>query len=223
MIKRLATAVARSDLLQFSGVMALSASVMGCAPSAAPPSSPMPPYATATAPPFGFFSFCLRDPAQCQAHDSRQRIALTQAAWDRIAQVNSQVNDAIMPESDKRHYDRAEYWNIPTDGHGDCEDYALAKRAELIAQGFPESALRIAVAMAPSQALHAVLLVGTDRGDYVLDNDFGDVMPWRAMNYVWMKEQSPDDPRQWIAMLPLQQLAALEVGLQQGEVAAVGR
>ena len=48
---------------------------------------------------------------------------------------------------DQRHYGRAEYWNIPTDGYGDCEDYALTKRRDLIAAGFPAQALRIAVVL----------------------------------------------------------------------------
>lgn len=88
--------------------------------------------------PPGYVSFCIRFADQCQATpNAPSSIPLTSTAWLTIKKVNANVNDAIWPEDDLRHYGRAEYWNIPTDGYGDCEDYALTKRKALIDQGFP--------------------------------------------------------------------------------------
>ena len=44
-----------------------------------------------------------------------------------------------------KHYGIADYWTLPTDGKGDCEDYALLKRHELIRLGWPSSALLMTI------------------------------------------------------------------------------
>ena len=53
---------------------------------------------------------------------------------------------------------------------GDCEDYALAKRDALIAAGIGSANARIATGVLPSGEYHAMLIVSTKRGDFVLDN-----------------------------------------------------
>ena len=72
------------------------------------------------------------------------QIRLSPGKWRQLAAVNRAVNRAIFPVNDSKHYGRAEYWTIPNDGLGDCEDYALTKRAKLIALGYPQPALRMA-------------------------------------------------------------------------------
>jgi predicted transglutaminase-like cysteine proteinase len=98
---------------------------------------------------------------------------------------------------DIKHYGRAEYWTIPTDGRGDCDDYAVTKRAQLIAAGIPASALRLAVAVTPRSVRHAVLTVATDRGDYILDSLYDEIVPWHAPGYTWLMRQMPDNARSW--------------------------
>jgi len=149
--------------------------------------------------PAGYVSFCIRFVDQCQisANDS---IALDNAAWKAINQINASVNDAIWPEEDQKHYGRAEYWNIPTDGLGDCEDYALTKRKELAAAGYPMSALRIAIVVTREGERHAVLTIATDKGDLVLDNLNDDVQAWNATGYRWIARQDPHRAMQWVAV-----------------------
>ncbi len=101
---------------------------------------------------------------------------------------------------DKRHYARAEYWNIPTDGLGDCEDYALTKRQALMAAGFAEPALRIALVMTARGERHAVLTIATDRGDYVLDNLTGAILNWDKTDYEWLARQDPNQAWGWVAL-----------------------
>ena len=151
--------------------------------------------------PPGYVSFCIRFPDQCQATpNAPSSIQLSDAAWRTITKVNANINKSIWPEDDQTHYGRAEYWNIPTDGYGDCEDYALTKRKALIGEGFPQQALRIAVVDTPRNGRHAVLTVATDKGDFVLDNLRDEIVAWNATGYTWIERQDPKRPMGWVSL-----------------------
>ncbi|MBI3675230.1 MAG: transglutaminase-like cysteine peptidase [Proteobacteria bacterium] len=169
---------------------------------------------TITAPP-GFISFCLRFPDQCAASgDLSETMTLTPQLWTTLEAVNDRLNYDIAPEDDYPHYGRAEFWAIATDGYGDCEDYALTKRKILIDAGLPELALRIAVVITPRAVMHAVLVVSTDRGDYVLDNLTSDILPSSEVPYTWIAEQNASDASQWVGLVAADGLsvASLEIG-----------
>jgi predicted transglutaminase-like cysteine proteinase len=182
--------------------LSLQASTVSAVTSAiAPPADTMPNSQIAADVPAGFVSFCMRFPDQCKKpDDAPSTIALTSATWLTLEQVNKSVNRAIIPMDDKVHYGRAEYWNIPTDGYGDCEDYALTKRKALLDAGFSEPALRIALVLTRKQELHAVLTVTTDQGDYVLDNLRRDIVGWDQAGYQWIERQDPNKAWGWVAL-----------------------
>jgi predicted transglutaminase-like cysteine proteinase len=141
----------------------------------------------------------MRLPDQCRfAPGTPDRIVLDPERRSAIEAVNRQVNKDISPLDDKLHYDRAEYWTIPTDGYGDCEDYALTKRQRLIAAGFPARALRVALVQVSPSVRHAVLTVVTDRGDLVLDNLVPEIRAPLATGYTWVMRQDPNDPHGWV-------------------------
>ena len=121
--------------------------------------------------------------------------------WKTLSRINRKVNDSIWPEDDLKHYGRAEYWTIPTDGYGDCDDYAVTKRKELLDAGFPVSALRLAVVYSPRTERHAVLTVTTDKGDLVLDNMAETIVSWNATGYTWIERQAATDPMKWVSLL----------------------
>lgn len=153
-------------------------------------------------PPPGFISFCMRFEDQCFWPASEpEKLQLDQATWSEIVAVNSNVNAAIWPVEDTRHYGRAEYWTIPTDGYGDCDDYALTKRKALADAGLPLRALRIALAVTGRNNRHAVLTVATDRGDFVLDNETDDILPWDKTGYRWIARQDAMNDKGWVALL----------------------
>lgn len=152
-----------------------------------------------TAEPPGYVSFCLRFKDQCET-SPQSSIALDDATWRLLNQINLSVNDAIWPETDQQHYGRAEYWTIPTDGAGDCEDIALTKRQQLAKAGYPMSALRIAVVVTPQMERHAILTVATDKGDFVLDNLNDQVKIWNATGYRWIERQDPAHAMQWVSV-----------------------
>jgi predicted transglutaminase-like cysteine proteinase len=170
-------------------------------PDAPPLSSAMPASLAAAQPPAGFVSFCMRFQDQClPSANPANSVQLTSLNWTILKDVNDYVNRSIAPEDDLEHYGRAEYWTIPTDGRGDCDDYAVTKRKILIAAGIPELALRIAVVLTPDGSRHAVLTVATDKGDYVLDNLRGDIRSWASAQYTWIERQSPTSAWGWVAL-----------------------
>ena len=155
---------------------------------------------TAVTPP-GFVSFCMRFTGQCDAAPgAASLVVLNDQTWRTLIQINRAVNDAIWPEDDEAHYGRPEFWTIPTDGYGDCDDYAVTKRKDLLAAGLPAPALRLAVVMTPSDMRHAVLTVATDKGDLVLDNLKNDVVAWNATGFTWIERQDFRNPMNWVSL-----------------------
>jgi predicted transglutaminase-like cysteine proteinase len=168
-----------------------------------PASDPMPAGAAAASMPGGYIAFCLSNKEQCDEPLSREKVIhLDIPVWQTIQKINADVNDAIRMLADKKHYGRAEVWTIPTDGRGDCEDYALTKQKKLMEMGFSVRALRLAVVDTPQREGHVVLTVVTDRGDYVLDNRSPWVLPWRKADYIWFKRQDPDHALAWVQLDP---------------------
>lgn len=149
--------------------------------------------------PYGHMEFCQRTRGQCGAHRVLPPIALTQANWKKIERINRLVNATIKPKSDLEVYGKRDYWTIPTNGMGDCEDYVLMKRAKLLASGFGASQLLITMVRNRGEA-HIVLTVRTDRGDYVLDNLRDDIRPVEGTGYYYVKMQAPNHSGRWIAI-----------------------
>jgi predicted transglutaminase-like cysteine proteinase len=101
--------------------------------------------------------------------------------------INAQVNDDTRYRADASLYGKPEFWEV-ADGEGDCEDYALAKRKLLTEQGYG-GACRLATCWTESDEYHAVLIVTTDQGDYVLDNRYQFPMMRQDLDYRWHKIQ----------------------------------
>ena len=158
--------------------------------------------ASDNAPP-GYVSFCLRFANECHFDpNGPTSVKLTSALWQTIQHANNAVNRAVNPAEDLPHHGRAEYWTLPVDAAGDCEDYALAKRHDLIEAGLPASALRIAIVTIPDGQRHAVLTIATDRGDFVLDNLSRAILPWNDTNYRWLERQDPRVHMGWVSLDP---------------------
>ncbi len=159
------------------------------------------PEGRATSAPIGFVRFCAGRPYECvptgatlgAIHLSAQRRA-------ELDQTNRAVNTAIAPATDLEHYGETERWTYPDDGRGDCEDYVLEKRRELLNEGWPASVLLITVVRDHNGDGHAVLTVVTDRGDLVLDNQEDAILPWSETGYRFVKRQSQVDPGRWVSL-----------------------
>ena len=151
-----------------------------------------------TNPPIGHYEFCQQNPGQCGSNGSDPGpLALTEARWKTILQVNYKVNSSIEPLTDEQIYGVEERWAIPTTV-GDCEDYVLLKRRMLLAKGFSPADLLITVVLQPNGDGHAILTVRTDRGDFVLDNMRNKVLLWSDTEYTFLKRQSTRNSGQWV-------------------------
>lgn len=162
-----------------------------------------PAFAPVTGPtsiPVGHAEFCKthRDECRANAHVVEAE-ALTAAKWQQLVDVNNGFNASIHPETDEDLYHVAEFWTYP-DGAGDCEDIALAKRRQLIEDGWDQSTLLMAVVREGNGEGHAVLMVRTDRGDLVLDNQDGRVRVWSDTPYQFIKRQSQADAGKWVGI-----------------------
>ena len=97
-------------------------------------------------PPRGFVRFCEENRSECTANSNVEaRVAASSLRLRELDEINRGVNQEITPETDLEHYGMSEYWTLPTDGRGDCEDYALLKRHKLMQLGWPSSALLMTV------------------------------------------------------------------------------
>jgi predicted transglutaminase-like cysteine proteinase len=151
-------------------------------------------------PPVGFVRFCARNPGECaRTGESPGRIVMTPDRWNLVYQVNTYVNAKIAPVSDQDLYGEPEYWALPVDA-GDCEDYLLLKKRYLEGLGFPSSALLITVVLDERNEGHALLTVATEDGDFVLDNRRNEVLRWDASGYRFLKRQSAENPKEWVAL-----------------------
>ena len=127
-------------------------------------------------------------------------VVLTSKAWTDMVKVNAWVNRSIKPITDLEHWGVVERWNYPDDGYGDCEDYVLLKRRMLMQAGWPREALLITVVRDKKGDGHAVLTVKTDRGEFILDNQEPQVLPWTKTGYRFVKRQSQSDPNLWVSL-----------------------
>jgi predicted transglutaminase-like cysteine proteinase len=151
--------------------------------------------------PVGASEFCKAHRGECKANPGAvSATILTDARWNELVDTNNLINTAIVPVTDQDLYKVAEYWAYP-DGYGDCEDFALAKRKELIQLGWNPSTLLMTVVRQPNGEGHAVLMVRTDRGDLVLDNQDGRVLVWNQTEYTYLKRQSQADAGKWVDLL----------------------
>jgi predicted transglutaminase-like cysteine proteinase len=106
----------------------------------------------------------------------------------------------VLPVTDEDQWGEVERWSFPTTGEGDCEDYVLEKRERLMALGWPRQALLVTVVRDRKGDGHAVLMVKTDRGDFVLDNQNPKVMSWNKTGYRYIKRQAQDNPNRWVSL-----------------------
>lgn len=126
---------------------------------------------------------------------------LTDAAAMKVARaVNSSVNRTTRPVSDLAQYGVQENWTLPSARGGDCEDLVLMKKKKLIAQGVAPERLLIATVLDRKRGSHAVLVLRTAAGDYVLDSLVGSIKPWRDTGYSFLKMQDPASPSRWNAI-----------------------
>ena len=144
--------------------------------------------------------FCQRRPGECRVDLSQPaRISLNPQVWAALTQVNKRVNSSILAVTDQDHWGVLDRWDFPDDGLGDCEDIQLLKRRLLVQAGLPHRAMRMAAVIDEQGQGHAVLMILTDHGDFILDNKRDAILPWRRTGYAFIKREGTNN-RAWVAL-----------------------
>jgi predicted transglutaminase-like cysteine proteinase len=93
--------------------------------------------------------------------------------------INRMVN-AVRYIPDEENWGAPDHWATPGEFYrrsGDCEDFAIAKYVALKALGFDPSRMRIVVLVDEElRKHHAVLMVDSERGRMILDNQIAQVV-----------------------------------------------
>jgi predicted transglutaminase-like cysteine proteinase len=122
-------------------------------------------------PPFAYIQFCVHHASACKDTKGRlatidgSKVTMTPKLQRELADINSSVNSSIQP----RARGPGDPWTAGGK-FGDCNAYALTKRAKLIAAGWPSRALSLTVVKTSWGEGHLVLSVHTSTGVMVLDN-----------------------------------------------------
>jgi len=139
----------------------------------------------------GWVDFCRQHPQECRVDMSEAAIiTLTRDNWALINEINRAVNGEIIARTDMELYGTPDHWTFPDSGYGDCEDYQLLKRKRLADAGLSRRAMRMTVVIDEQGEGHAVLMVRTDRGDFILDNVTDEVVSWHETPYVYVSRES---------------------------------
>lgn len=152
-----------------------------------------------TGTPRGYVDFCRKGHAVCRLTpgtilaDSNGLVLLTDARFSELSVVNNAVNRRIRPTAEG-----VDVWTVGGN-LGDCEDYAITKKAQLMARGWPARSLLVALAWTRGQQ-HAVLVVRTTAGDLVLDNLRNAIVGWDETGYRYEKIQSPAKEWIWLSL-----------------------
>lgn len=144
---------------------------------------------------------CRNEPASCSSPAALAFIALVNDAGSRdgrarIEVVNRTINTSVRYMSDYAQHGMPDLWSSPlatlASGHGDCEDYAIAKFVALREAGVPADHLRLVLVRDRAvRQDHAVLAVRHGDKWLILDNrhlrvddaqDIGNFTPLFAIN-----------------------------------------
>jgi predicted transglutaminase-like cysteine proteinase len=148
--------------------------------------------------PIGHTRFCMQYPEECTVRRLVFRggpIDMTAERWKELVAVNAEVNRSIAPVRNTGGL-MTEQWRI-SPVSGECNSYAVTKRHELHARGWPARALLLAEVVTSWGEHHLVLVVRTRQGDFVADNLNANIRPWSKTNYQWVRIQTPDNPNFW--------------------------
>jgi len=167
--------------------------------------------------------FCATYPLQCKRTPDVRTAVEQSEVRDVVPAIQQTVNFQIRPHADplevwvdklgKTHFVPGEVWTVipkqkgPIWGDanrapGDCDDYAVTKRARLLELGFPSGALRLARVLTEESAFHMVLvIVIKGHPNLVLDNRRIYPVEWKQLPYLWIEWQSASEPTMWVEIV----------------------
>lgn len=153
-----------------------------------------------TLPPLAHTIFCLQYPGECTGSDAAAAFFLVSAQQleTELSIVNRRVNSSIQPVRGNDTDILGDRWLL-SPVVGNCNDYAVSKRHELLHLGWPSWALLLAEVKLKSGEHHLVLVANARFESFILDNRRQEIVPLVAeIDYQWIRIESGDDPKLWI-------------------------
>ena len=195
-MRKISTLAAAAVTMMFAGLQYADAGLLGM-PMGLQSAIQHNRFETTTLAPMAYTQFCLRYEDECRMRIIFRGgpVQLTAERWDDLKEVNKAVNEDIIPKRNELGL-AGETWLISPD-RGDCNDYAVTKRHELLDRGWPARALLLSEVIVSSGEHHLVLVVRTKSGDLVLDNLTSQIKPWSRVPYRWVRIQKPNNSRLW--------------------------
>jgi predicted transglutaminase-like cysteine proteinase len=132
--------------------------------------------------------------------DTTATYILDRQGWRTVNHINRRLNREIRHVEDLDLHGEQDRWTLPVGSRGDCEDFVLAKRAALLDAGVPAEALSIAIVETRLGETHAVLLLASDRGEFVLDSLSPWVSRWDRVDYRWRERQAHGGAFDWVSI-----------------------
>ncbi|QIG98779.1 MULTISPECIES: transglutaminase-like cysteine peptidase [unclassified Bradyrhizobium] len=157
--------------------------------------------------PMAYTMFCMRYSDECKQKPRARMVfrggamRLTKQRIADLIEVNASVNRQITPQRNERGLADEEWLINPA--RGDCNDYAVSKRHELLARGWPMRNLLLSEVVTSWGEHHLVLVVRAKGGDIVLDNLNAQIRNWSQAHYRWVRMQTPANPDHWAAVAQL--------------------
>ena len=125
---------------------------------------------------------------------------MSEDRWRGVIALNKAINRQMRERDDYRVYGVADFWTIGG-RYGDCEDFVITKKKALISRGFaPENLLYAVSRNRWDSGYHAVLILRTTDGDYVLDNLRDRILPWEEAGLDFRMRMSSEEPSAWVAV-----------------------
>ena len=156
-------------------------------------------YVEGALPPFGHTVFCLNYPTECERSARSELWDYSRLRYDELDDINRRINTRIVPE--RQHSDRVydTLWRV-NPSSGDCNDYAVTKRHELLRKGWPSSSLLLAEVVLKTGQHHLVLIARMNGIEFVLDNLNYQLTPLDVARteYRLTKVSSEHNPRFWM-------------------------
>jgi predicted transglutaminase-like cysteine proteinase len=162
-------------------------------------------------PPGGYIQLCNDDPRECERAPAPARVRATQGILEVIREADRRVHQRVVYITDEEQFGTPENWRFPDNGLGDCEDFVLAKKRELMARGIPEGAMQfvyLIIKVAGREEGHLILAIQMESEtghpfEIYLDqnnNHGGTVFTRRTLDpgYRLIKRQSLTDPNIWV-------------------------
>jgi predicted transglutaminase-like cysteine proteinase len=140
--------------------------------------------------PPAFNSFCRQMGRLCDTTSGATFVQLTADRKAQLLAVNAEVNSKISERSDLETTGLEDQWSLP-ERDGDCEDFAILKKSELMKRGWPAASLLLTVVRPRfGKEGHVVLTARTSEGDLILDSLAGSVKDWSKTSYRYYARQS---------------------------------